>query len=268
MEEIVPIVPEGGNTITPSVKHISKQISPSIRWCFTLNNWTELEYSSIVPIFRSNCKVLIIGAEIGDNGTPHLQGYCEFKTKVRPKSLFNERIHWEKARGNKKQNLDYCSKEGKILISFGCPKPLSLITELYPWQLDIEKLIQTTPDDRSIYWYWDADGNVGKTQFMKYCVAKYKALPCIGGKFTDIMNLVFNQDMDETECCIFNVPRGHRECISYSSLEAIKDGIVVNTKYETGYKLFNSPHVIVFANFPPDMDALSKDRWIIKELGA
>lgn len=261
MSQIVPIVPEGGNTKTPS----AKQISPAVRWCFTLNNWTDSEYSSIVPIFRNNCKLVIIGSEVGDSGTPHLQGYCEFKTKLRPKSLFVARFHWEKAKGNKTQNINYCSKD-KVLFSMGCPKPLKIITELYPWQRNIEKLIQTSPDDRSIYWFWDSDGCKGKTAFMKYCVVKHKALPCIGGKFADIMNLVFNQDMDETEACIFNIPRGHREHISYSSLEAIKDGMVVNTKYETGYKLFNSPHVIVFANFPPDESALSNDRWVIKEL--
>jgi hypothetical protein len=43
--------------------------------------------------------------------------------------------------------------------------------------------------------------------------------------------------------------------------------MICNTKYETGVKVFNSPHIFVFANFPPDKpDELSNDRWIIKEL--
>lgn len=256
---------EGGNTISPSSS--SKQISPAKRWCFTLNNWSDEEYSSIVPIIRDTCDVAIVGSEKGEQGTPHLQGYVEFRDKKRPLNLFSiKRIHWEKSKGTKAQNIEYCSKEGQVLLSIGLPKPLKLITDLRPWQAEVEGIILEEPDDRKIYWYWDADGNVGKTQFMKYCVAKHKAMPCVGGKFGDIMNLVFNQDMDETRCCIFNVPRGHRECISYSSLEAIKDGMVVNTKYETGYKLFNAPHVIVFANFPPDTSSLSADRWVIQEL--
>lgn len=264
MSPIVPIVPVEGNTITSTSSPKAKQISPAIRWCFTLNNWTDEEYSSIVPIFEATCRMFIIGSEVGDGGTPHLQGYCEFKSKRRPKTLMCDRIHWEKAKGNKLQNIAYCSKEQNVLIGKGLPKPIKLIKDLYPWQKDIEDLILTEPDDRKIYWFWDSKGNKGKTQLMKYLVATHKSLPCVGGKFGDIMNLVFNQDMDETTSCIFNIPRGHREFLSYSSLEAIKDGMVVNTKYETGYKLFNSPHVIVFANFPPDTELLSQDRWVVK----
>jgi len=174
------------------------------------------------------------------------------------------RIHWEKAKGDKKQNITYCSKEQNVLFCKGLPKPVKLLTNLYPWQKDIEDLILTDPDDRKIHWFWDTEGEKGKTQLMKYLVATHKCLPCVGGKFGDIMNLVFNQDMDETTAVLFNIPRGHREKISYSSLEAIKDGMIVNTKYETGYKLFNSPHVIVFANFAPDTELLSLDRWVVK----
>ena len=39
--------------------------------------------------------------------------------------------------------------------------------------------------------------------------------------------------------------------------------MICNTKYETGMKLFNSPHLIVFSNFYPDTDKLSADRWKI-----
>lgn len=81
------------------------------------------------------------------------------------------------------------------------------------------------------------------------------------------MNLVFNQDMDECSCVMFDIPRANRGAISYASLESIKNGMVCNTKYETGVKVFNSPHIVIFANFPPeDEDLLSADRWVISEL--
>ncbi|AXH73499.1 MAG: putative viral replication protein [Cressdnaviricota sp.] len=256
----------GGNTITPPSSK-PKQISPAKRWCFTLNNWTSDEYSSIVPIIERECSFAIIGDEIGATGTPHLQGYIEFKNKCRALSKFeSRRFHWEKAKGSRENNIAYCSKE-KVLFSLGMPKPIKVIGTLKPWQHQIECLIATEPDDRTIHWFFDRVGNIGKTVFMKYCVIKHGAIPCIGGKFGDIMNLVFNSDMDKSNTTIFNIPRGHREHISYSSLEAVKDGMIVNTKYETGYKCFNSPHVIVFANFPPDKKQLSKDRWNIVNVG-
>lgn len=76
---------EGGNTTFPS----PRRIAPAIRWCFTLNNYTEEEYGSMVLVFKEKCKMCIIGDEKGDSGTPHLQGYVEFKTKCRPLNLFD-----------------------------------------------------------------------------------------------------------------------------------------------------------------------------------
>ena len=66
---------------------------------------------------------------------------------------------------------------------------------------------------------------------------------------------------------MFDIPRANRGHISYASLECIKNGMVCNTKYETGVKIFNSPHVFIFANFPPDDEGqLSEDRWHIMKL--
>jgi len=255
---------EGNNKTSPSSSN--KQISPAKRWCFVFNNPTDATLSSIVPDVQRLCDYAVIGHEVGESGTPHLQGYIEFKKKARPLNLFVKGMNWDKCKGNRAQNTDYCSKDGNVVFTLGLPKPVRVIEQLRPWQHEIELIMLSEPDDRTIHWYWEAEGNVGKTAFMKYCVVKHKAIPCVGGKFSDIMNLVFNCDMDKSNTTIFNIPRGHRECLSYSSLEAIKDGMVVNTKYETGFKVFNPPHVIVFANFYPDKNQLSKDRWHIVNL--
>lgn len=252
----------GGNTISPP----SSQISPAIRWCFTLNNYTDFEYSSIVYIFEAKARLFIIGDEVGDSGTPHLQGYVEFKQKCRPLGLFSfKRIHWEKSKGSKEENIAYCSKQ-KVLASFGLPKPIKVIDNLYKWQQDIEDIILQEPDDRKVYWFWEENGNVGKSAFIKYCCVKHKVAFCCGGKYADIMNLIFNTDMDKVNCVMFDIPRCSNGCISYSSIESIKNGLVCNTKYETGFKVFNSPHVIVFANHHPDTEMLSDDRWVITKL--
>ena len=149
----------------------------------------------------------------------------------------------------------------------GCPKPIKIISNLYDWQKNIEELCMSEPDDRKIHWFWEEKGNIGKSAFIKYMVVKHNILYCGGGKHQDIMNLVFNQDMDKSNVVMFDIPRAHEGHISYASLECIKNGLVCNTKYETGVKVFNSPHLIVFANFPPnDESKLSDDRWVIKEL--
>jgi len=258
---------EEGNSSSAKTSS-KKQISPSVRWVMVLNNWTEEELKSISSICSKKCKYAIIEKEVGEEGTPHLQGYFELKKKDRPCSVFNNpRIWFEKAKGKREHNNIYCSKDENIVVSIGRPKPIKIIQTLYPWQKEIEDLILTEPDDRKIYWFYEKKGGIGKSQFIKYCIVKHKVLFCSGGKHSDIINLVFNQDMDETNCVIFDIPRANEGFVSYSALESIKNGMVCNTKYETGVKIFNSPHIICFANFPPENpEKLSEDRWVITNL--
>lgn len=79
---------------------------------FTLNNWTTDELNIIKDI---NCKYLVIGQEIGDNGTPHLQGYIEFKNPISFMSIkkkLGNRAHIELIgrKGTPKQAAGYCCK--------------------------------------------------------------------------------------------------------------------------------------------------------------
>lgn len=172
--------------------------------------------------------------------------------------------HFEACAGNEEQNEKYCSKDGDV-TRYGYPNPINLISALRPFQAEIEQLYLTEPDDRKIYWFWETTGNIGKSAFVKYMVVRHGCLFCDGGRKTDLVNLVFNADMDSVKCIIWDLPRCSKGNISYSTLESIKNGLICNTKYETGVKVFNSPHVFVFANYPPeDEDKLSQDRWVIR----
>lgn len=85
------------------------------RWLFTLNNYSEEERLGLVDQLPQYVDYFIIGRERGAEGTPHLQGYCEFKQRHRLSSLKNtisSRAHWESARGTGRDNRNYCSKDG------------------------------------------------------------------------------------------------------------------------------------------------------------
>jgi len=269
MLEIVPIVPENlrenGNTnYSPPCK---KQISPALRWCFTFNNYPSDWKLEIVPKFQNLCNKFVIGEEIGEEGTPHLQGSVWLKKKARPSSLgFSNKIHWEPMR-NEEASLKYCQKDNKF-VSFGLPKPIKIIDSLRPWQLEIENLIiNNEPDGRSINWYWESEGNFGKSSFCKYMYIKHKTLIIRGGKLADVINIIFNANMDEISSVIIDIPRKNKNNVSYNAIECILDGLITNTKFETGIKVFNPPHVIVFSNFPPEEDnEVSADRWKITKL--
>ena len=97
------------------------------RWCFTLNNPTEEEEITIRRIGQTIntldwIEYLIFGHEIGEQGTPHLQGYLIATTRMRFTTLNrhiwadtnNRRIHWEVSRGTPAQAIAYCKKDGQF----------------------------------------------------------------------------------------------------------------------------------------------------------
>lgn len=87
------------------------------RWVFTLNNYTE---NDILAISSWESTYTIFGREIGDSGTPHLQGFVVFPKTKRLSALkkIHNRCHWEVARGTSLQAFDYCKKDGDY-VEFG-----------------------------------------------------------------------------------------------------------------------------------------------------
>ncbi len=258
---------EEGNTISSSPP---KQISPSIRWSFTLNNYTDAMVSSIVPIFKTECKYAIVGKEVGECGTPHLQGYVEFKRKLRPLSLdLPKSIHWEKSKGNRTANYEYCTKENNVCIAIGVPKPIKLIDNLYWWQHKIIDDIKVEPDDRTINWLWSETGGVGKTSFQKYLVIKHNAI-VLGGKAADCRNGIleyYKKHGDTPNLVCIDIPRSfNADFVSYEAYENIKNMLFYSGKYEGGMVCGNCPHLYIFANFEPDTTKMSNDRWCITQI--
>lgn len=89
-------------------------------WCFTLNNYTEDEVSKINEM-EIICAYLVYGKEVGESGTPHLQGYIYFanaKTFSKMKKIFPDRTHLEKTMGTPSQASEYCKKDNDY-VEFG-----------------------------------------------------------------------------------------------------------------------------------------------------
>lgn len=261
---------EEGNTVTSSSLKSKKQ-QPVRRkyYCGSMFNYETVGIEGIETRLREVCERYQFGYETcPTTGRPHLQLFMVLKKPMRITELkIPCNPHLESCNGDEESNLRYTSKEGKV-VRWGYPKDIRIISELRPWQKEIENLVLGEPDERTIHWFWEETGNIGKSALVKYLVVKYNCLFCQGGKESDIMNLVFKSDMDKSNCVLFDIPRSHKGNVSYSALENIKNGLVCNTKYETGYKVFNSPHVICFANYPPAKpEELSSDRWKVKYLG-
>ena len=230
----------------------TKQISPSKHWVFTLNNYTLENIQELKNC--SSTKRHSFQEETGESGTPHLQGYVEFLTKKRPKSVFQFNAHWEKAKHIDKaiaytQKLD--SRTGKqYLKGIRKIRPLKIFQPKYQWQKDIDAFVDEEPDDRHIHWVWSSKAAMGKTQLCKYLCACKQAL-LIDGKPGDMKYQVYNAKPG-TDIILMNIPKGKNVNKKvYETLELIKDGLFASSKYESDMHISNSPHVFVFANFEP-----------------
>lgn len=230
-----------------------KRISTSKYWCGTFNNYELSDYDSLVLKFKTSCNKWIIGKEIGESGTPHLQMYIECKKPIRPIEFFGiKKIHWEKRKGSTEQNRVYCSKEGDY-ISMGFKeeykyKGLDLPKEWNDFQKQVLALVEREHNDREIHWFYDEDGGNGKTKVIKKLIRDHKA-ELVGGNNNDCAFAI----SDNPKLVVWNIPNNVKT-ISYSALESIKDGLVFSSKYESNCKCFEPPIVLVMANFEPLTD--------------
>lgn len=91
----------------------------SRRWVFTLNNPSLEEVCSFNEWIEdeSVVKYAVVGDEVGDQGTPHVQGFIIFSRPKRRRavSLLVPRAFLDVARGTSRQAADYCMKEGKFV---------------------------------------------------------------------------------------------------------------------------------------------------------
>lgn len=275
-------VAEGGNTNSPSA---NKKINPAKHWVFTFNNYSDNDIDAILSTCSESASTWVFQEEKGEEGTKHLQGYLCFNFKKRPTSVFKwtNKIHWEIAKCPA-QAIKYCSKEdtrnGKTWWSENIrpAEPLRLITPDKWWQQVLLQMFEKQADDRTIHWYWESVGGVGKTQFAKYVVAcgKYNCL-YLSGKAADMKHAIrlhvagdgktkVNERNKENLIILIDVPRESMHFLSYQGIEEIKNGIFFSGKYESTMVTYNAPHIVIFANSEPEVEKMSQDRWKIVEI--
>lgn len=247
----------GGNTKTP------RPANQLYRWFFTLP-YTCITASQLSQDLHSmGCKMFRFQGEEGEGGFKHWQGCFTLKRKEyfsTVKNYFPNQIHLEQCM-DWHASYNYCGKkETQIEGPYDeNSKFLNLIETLYPWQEKIRNACLGIPDDRKINWVYDEKGGKGKTQFCKYMAAKHSAIILNNGRKNDIVYAMG----DCPKIVMFNLSRSNEEHFNYDALEAIKDGLIMSSKYESKMLIFNSPHVYVFANFMPNLEAMSSDRWNI-----
>ncbi|AXQ66479.1 MAG: putative viral replication protein [Persevirus pargotis] len=137
-----------------------RQRSPpqTTRWVFTINNYTDDDLQRLAGYGRDLASVdlsyLVYGREVGDSGTPHLQGYCIFvrKLRLRPvRELIGERGHFEVSRGTPAEASTYCKKGGDFFEFGDAPRAVATksktdVTKFCDWVKELGSM----PSERTM----------------------------------------------------------------------------------------------------------------------
>lgn len=136
---------------------------------------------------------------------------------------------------------------------------------LREWQTRLNDVMNDRICPRKVYWFWDSDGGTGKSFMAKYLVVEHAAFLTTGGKMADIAYSYNNERV-----VVMDLARTQADKMDhmYSLMECFKNGVLFSPKYDSTNKYFETPHVVVFANFEPDRTKLSEDRWFVINLGS
>lgn len=134
-------------------------------------------------------------------------------------------------------------------------------------QQEIINIVDEEPDDRTVHWFYDPEGNVCKTSLAEQLCIELKNCLYLTGKSEDMKFKVMKwiNSGKKLKTVIIDYTRLAEGHVSYDGIEAIKDGIFFSTKYKCGMVGYDCPHVIVMADFMPDMSMMSQDRWRIHD---
>lgn len=291
-------------------------MSKSKNWCFTINNYTEETVERLLSL-QSIAAYLIFGREVGEQGTPHLQGFVSFPSRkgLQTVSGYLGGAHCSIAKYIS-ASIKYCKKEGNFTeigeppgdkrqgkrsdleafkedvkdgmtdlavlmevhsgpmaryprfceryVRMNIPGPKVSKHPLRMWQKELTDKLKEPPEDRTIVFLVDLEGNSGKSWFMnRYCEDNQNCQILLPGKKAD-MALALNEDL---RVLFVDAPRSKQgDFIQYDFLEEVKNGRIFSSKYDSRMKVFKVPHVVVAMNEYPKMDQLSADRYHIIEI--
>ena len=229
-----------------------------------------------------------IAREFGKNKIhPHWQVYFElneiraFKERM-TEILGHSEFHLEVARGTQSQNLNYVygvDKDYEIgFVDYNKNLPIPRRYQpdeahfwnnivLKPFQKEILEMAICKSDRRSIHWFYEPKGNVGKTIISEYLHIFHGAI-ITGGSSSDMKHAIARwKEITGSSPVIIIVDVARSDRLTEESckaLESIKNGLFFAGKYESAMvHSAAKPHVLIFSNRKPEKKYFSKDRWKI-----
>lgn len=110
-------------------------------WCFTLNNYTPADYDKFTRLVETGeCVYIIFGKEVGESGTPHLQGFVAFAKRVYltdVKKRLSRTAHFGLAR-LVPESIEYCKKDGDVFEAGVLPVGQGKRTDIDDFKIDVK----------------------------------------------------------------------------------------------------------------------------------
>jgi hypothetical protein len=128
----------------------------------------------------------------------------------------------------------------------------------------LEARLTGVADGRTITWVYDPIGNNGKSWLCNYLVRNKGAI-VLDGKSTDMY-----YGYNEQKVVCMDIARGQSENMAHLHVaaEKIGSGTIFNSKYESGMKVFDPPHIVIFANVRHDAAMWTAGRCVEIDLPA
>lgn len=237
--------------------------------CFTINNYTTLDVINCKALFREKGKYMIIGYEVGESGTPHIQGYTEFKGQQTFEKIkhYLSRAHIESRRGTPQEASDYCKKEGNFeemgeISKQGQRTDLQVVASMVKEGATIQQVAQEYPEtyikyckgvsalrnvlsqprdeEPYVLWMYGPTGT-GKTKhfFDRYTTSTYV--------WTSLMGEWFD-GYDGQQYVLFDDFRGE---ISFGKLLVLLDRYECRVQIKGGTVQFKPSYIMITSPYSP-----------------
>ena len=158
------------------------------RWCFTLNNYKDHGWENwqekLVTCFELIVEYLVCEEEVGEQGTPHLQGYMKFRNQMRFTTLqkiFDGNAHLEVAQGTDEDNFNYCSKENGNVFEIG-KRNERMVAKKTDWKKLIDDFISMDFTLFQVRWPKECLLYLSKLQQLAFALNEAKGHTCYNGE--------------------------------------------------------------------------------------
>lgn len=237
-------------------------------FCWTWNNYPE-NHHQILLEFSERCVYVVYGREVGDSGTPHLQGYAELKKQTRFSTIKKllPKIWIGSRRGTQEQAISYCKEDGDF-TEIGEPRKQGERSDLdeartlaveggmravsttcnYQQIRTAEKYLTYNEEPRDfkpeVIWLYGPSGG-GKSYLARViCKADYSE-----DIYTKNDATKWWEGYDGHECVIIDDFRD--SWWSYTELLRILDPYECRLEFKGGYRQLRSKIIIITSIFPP-----------------